>query len=118
MLCYYDEEQEPPEAATCLGKAELGKITGVARKGPRTLQISFSTRAVAWDLDAGSESRRVGSLRRRRVGDFLRGVEGRLRGEKGHQPERWHGREQPPDGSEQGDDVEGVLNVQRATQVA
>ena len=63
MLCFYDEEKAPPESATCLGKADLRKIKSVERKRLLTtdplaehgLRIAFSSRAVEWELDAGSE---------------------------------------------------------------
>ena len=64
MLAFYDEQKDPPESATCLGKAELGKIESVERKRlPRYPQLAdhgllltFSSRAVAWELDAGDEA--------------------------------------------------------------
>ena len=64
MLCFYDEQKDPPESATCLGKAELSKIASVERKRLHSgttqiehgLELTFSSRAVAWQLDAGDEA--------------------------------------------------------------
>ena len=58
ILCFYDEEKDPPEMASCLGKAELAKIKGVEGKSiykaQHALRITFNSRAVDWEIDAGS----------------------------------------------------------------